>query len=75
MSIGPEVVLANELEIPVAAVVIGHKRSGEVLREEDSDWVRESLVRSRVATEALVVRFLNEAKPVAFGNRIYRFDA
>lgn len=28
MSLGPELVLANELEIPCAALVIGHKRSG-----------------------------------------------
>jgi len=28
MSVGPEAVLANELGVPVAALVVGHKRSG-----------------------------------------------
>lgn len=36
MSVGPELVLANELEIPTSALVIGHKRSSGG-REEKSE--------------------------------------
>ncbi|MFT6143395.1 MAG: 5'-methylthioadenosine phosphorylase [Myxococcota bacterium] len=75
MSIGPEVVLANELEIPVAGLVTGHKRSGQTLRQDDGDWVARSLRDSRVATESVIVRFLNEARGVDFANRIHRFSS
>ena len=75
MSIGPEVVLANELEIPVAGLVTGHKRSGVTLRQDDGDWVSQSLRDSRAATEAVVVRFLNEGCGVPFANRIHRFES
>lgn len=75
MSIGPEVVLANELEIPVSGLVVGHKRSGVALRQDDGDWVAQSLRESREATEAVVVRFLSEAQGVPFANRIHRFDS
>ena len=75
MSIGPEAVLANELEIPVAAVGVGHKRSGQGHVSDDPDWVAQSLAQARRATEALVARFLNEARPVPFANRIHRFGS
>ena len=75
MSIGPEVVLANELEIPVAGLVVGHKQSGTGDVPSDADWVSRSLVASKQATERVVVRFLDEARPVPFANRIHRFHA
>lgn len=73
MSIGPEVVLLNELEVPVTAVGIGHKRSGETgAVPQGSDWVKQSLGQAREATEALAVAFLEEATPVPFANRVVR---
>jgi 5'-methylthioadenosine phosphorylase len=74
MSVGPEVVLANELEIPVAAVVVGHKHSVPGVRDRlDPAGMSESLRLSQAASERLVVQFLEEAKPVPFRNRLHRF--
>jgi 5'-methylthioadenosine phosphorylase len=75
MTLGPEVVLANELEIPTAAVVVGHKYSVPGHKDPlDKDSISASLQRSHEALEQLVVAFLRDAKPVPFANRIYRFD-
>lgn len=73
MSVGPEVVLANELEIPVAGLSIGHKYS--VAGREDPlghTAIADSLDASRRAVVELAERFLLEAEPVAFKNRIHR---
>ena len=74
MSLGPEVVLANELEIPTAGLVVGHKYSIPG-RETENDGVslEESFVRSREAFGRLVVAFLNQGRPVSFGNVLYRY--
>lgn len=74
MSLGPEVVLANELEIPTVAVVTGHKASRES-GAEDRAAIAASLVRSRETTLALVRVFLASAPTVPFGNTVYRFGA
>jgi 5'-methylthioadenosine phosphorylase len=74
MSLGPEVVLANELEIPTIAVVTGHKASREA-GAEDRAAIAASLVRSREATLSLVRVFLAGAPAVPFGNTLYRFGA
>ena len=71
MTLAPEVVLANELEIPCAAVVVGHKASGPGLGE---DGVRASLSSARTAVETLVLAFLREGRPVPFRNHLYRFE-
>ncbi len=70
MTLAPEVVLANELEIPCAAVVVGHKASGPGLGEEG---VRKSLDDARTAMETLVLAFLREGRAVPFRNHLYRF--
>lgn len=73
MSVGPEVVLANELEIPVAGLAIGHKYS--VAGRKDPlghTAIADSLVASRKAVVDLAERFLLEAEPVPFKNRIHR---
>ncbi len=75
MSLAPELVLANELEIPTAGVVVGHKYSVPGGVSPDRAGIAESLERSRAATEALVLAFLRRARPVAFGNHIYRFGS
>ena len=75
MTLGPEVVLANELEIPVAAMVVGHKRSGSRATGEEDVDITTSLVRSRAASEAVIDAFLAEAPAVPFANRMYRFSS
>jgi 5'-methylthioadenosine phosphorylase len=70
MTLAPEVVLANELAIPCAAVVVGHKASGPGLGEVG---VRRSLESARTAVETLVLAFLREGRAVAFRNHLYRF--
>lgn len=73
MTLGPEVVLANELEIPCAALVVGHKYSLPTGRPEIQDTVAQSLLRSRQAMERIVARFLSQSTPVPFCNQIFRF--
>jgi 5'-methylthioadenosine phosphorylase len=73
MTVGPEVVLANELEIPTAAVVVGHKHSTAEAQELDPELVSRSLRSSREILERLAAGWLQRAEPVPFGNRIYRF--
>jgi len=73
MSIGPEVVLANELGIPTAAVLTGHKASGS--GAPDPAELARTLDRARDATLTLAIRFLAEAPKLPFGNHLYRFGA
>ena len=74
MSLGPEVVLANELEIPTAGLVVGHKYSIPG-RESENDNVslEESFERSREAFGRLILKFLEKGKPVDFNNVLYRY--
>jgi len=73
MTLAPEVILANELGISPAAVVVGHKYSlgegGTARRDE----LRDSLDESRRATRDLVRDFLTRGCPVSFKNSVYRF--
>lgn len=74
MTLGPEVVLANEYEIPTAALVVGHKYS--ILGHSDpfaQETVTSSLHRSRSMMEQLVKEFLRGVKPPPYSNQIYRF--
>ena len=74
MTLGPEVILANELEIPCAGLVVGHKYSvPDVDAPEDEEAVADTLDRSRIAFERAVSHFLRHAEPVAFGNHLFRF--
>ncbi len=74
MTLGPEVVLANELEIPTAAIVVGHKHSApDAPSPGGADQVGASLVASRGAMGAIVTAFLRHAAPVPFGNTLFRF--
>lgn len=75
MTLGPEVVLAGELGIPTAAVVVGHKYSApDAPPPPDAQTVARSLVDSREAMAGLVAAFLREARPVAFANTLFRFS-
>lgn len=74
MTLAPEVVLANELEIPTAGLVVGHKYSVPGVDNPVDDSLAATLEASRQAMEALVVDFLQNAVPVKFGNHLYRFE-
>lgn len=73
MTLAPEVVLANELEIPCAGLVIGHKYSVPGYSNPEEEGVTASLDRSREATRQIVLGFMEKGEPVAFGNHLYRF--
>lgn len=73
MTLAPEVVLANELEIPCAAVVVGHKYSVPGIQNPKEEEIGQTLENSRKATEKIIVDFIREGEPVPFGNDIYRF--
>lgn len=73
MTVAPEVVLANELEIPVAGLVVGHKYSVPGIENPPEADIRESLKQAREATEQVLIEFLRKGEPVEFGNYIYRY--
>jgi 5'-methylthioadenosine phosphorylase len=73
MSVGPEVVLANELEMACAALVVGHKYSVPGMATPSTPDLEQTLVEARRAGQHLVERFLEAGRPVPFGNQIYRF--
>lgn len=74
MTLAPEIVLANELAIPCAGLVVGHKHSlvGPTL-PAGPNAVSDSLAASKIALGRIVRRFLQEAAPVPFGNELFRF--
>ncbi len=74
MTFAPEVVLANEMEIPCAGLVIGHKYSVPGYSNPEEAGVTESLVKSREATRQILLRFIEKGETAAFGNHLYRFS-
>ncbi len=73
MSLAPEVVLANELEIPTIGLVVGHKYSVPGGVTPDGAGIADSLVQAQAATARAAVGFLADAPTVPFGNELYRF--
>lgn len=73
MTVAPEVVLANELGIPVAGLVVGHKYSLPDVDNPPEAEIKETLDRARTATEEILIDFLRNGEPVEFGNHIYRY--
>ena len=73
MTLAPEVVLANELEIPTTALVVGHKYSVPDVENPKQEEIGATLENARTATEKILHSFLMKAEPVAFQNEIYRF--
>jgi 5'-methylthioadenosine phosphorylase len=73
MTVAPEVVLANELEIPVAGLVVGHKYSVPNLDNPPEEEIRETLVKARAATKEILINFLQHGQAVNFANHIYRY--
>lgn len=75
MTLAPETVLANELEIPTAGLVIGHKYSvPDIDNPESGKALSDTLDSSKAATEQIVIDFLKKGEPVAFRNQIFRFN-
>ncbi len=75
MTVGPEIILANELGIPTAGLVVGHKYSIPGLEtENDNMTLDDSFVQSREAFAKLVIQFLENGQPVSFGNVLYRYE-
>lgn len=75
MTLGPELVLANELGIPCAGLVVGHKYSLPVPQKTGSDGVAESLVKARSALEGIVRAFLERGGGVTVGNSLFHFGS
>jgi len=73
MTLAPEVVLANELGIPTAAVVVGHKASGPAAPGLGRAAVARSLDEARAVVQGVVHDFLADEGVFAFANHIYRF--
>jgi 5'-methylthioadenosine phosphorylase len=74
MTLAPEVVLANELEIPCAGLVVGHKYSIPDRDPPEREALSTTLDRAREEQERIVTAFLREGEPVDFPNTIYRFE-
>jgi 5'-methylthioadenosine phosphorylase len=75
MTLAPEVILANELEIPCAGLVVGHKYSVPgVNPPESEDALADTLARSRKQQERIVTTFLQNGEPVDFPNQVFHFD-
>ena len=75
MTLAPELVLLNELQVPCAAVVVGHKRSSSDRQDlSGPQAVTRSLEDSRAALEALILGFMELAQPVRWDNHLYRFQ-
>lgn len=74
MTVGPELTLANELQIPCAALVIGHKYSGPGEHDRlERDAMNRSLELGRQGFEEIVKVYLERGRGVTFANRIYRY--
>ena len=73
MTVGPEVVLANEHGTPTAALVVGHKYSHPDIPNRDVASLESSLMDARASFESLVVQWLETASPVTFKNSLFRF--
>ncbi|MDR9418073.1 5'-methylthioadenosine phosphorylase [Gracilimonas sp.] len=73
MTLAPEVVLANELEIPTTALVVGHKYSVPDVENPKQDEIGATLENARSATEKILFSFLMKGEPVDFQNEMYRF--
>jgi purine nucleoside phosphorylase len=75
MTLAPEVILANELGIHCAGVVVGHKYSiPDIVALPDELAVTETLESSRDALQLIVRVFAGKGEPVPFANHLYRYD-
>jgi|GEM_PF-677808 len=74
MTLAPEIILANEMEIPSAGLVVAHKYSiPGIANPKNSTDIDIQLQKSREAFETILTTFLMKGKPVPFANHIYRY--
>ena len=75
MTVAPEVILANEFEIPCCVAVVGHKYSlpDSLSEQQDDDTLTDSFESSRNALGRIVRGFIAEVTPVSYGNELYRY--
>lgn len=75
MTLAPEIVLANELEIPCAGLVVAHKYSiPGIANPASADDIDLQLQKARDEFDTIITRFLKKGRPVSFANHIYRYD-
>ena len=75
MTFAPEVVLANEMGIPVAGVVVGHKYSVPGTHNPEQEGVALSLDLSREAMKKVIIQFIECGEAVEFKNHLYTFTS
>ncbi len=74
MTLAPEIILANELNMSAAGLVAGHKPSRQDARRPQSKGeVTDSLEDSRKAMSDAIRAFIKHGKSAPFGNQLYRF--
>jgi purine nucleoside phosphorylase len=74
MTLAPEIILANEFEIPCSGLVVGHKYSLQTPNGNKKKFdVAESLESAKAAFAKIILAFLQNAQPVKFGNEIFVF--
>ena len=74
MTMGPEVVLANELGIPTAALLVGHKYSLAATKSINDSELADTITKSKHELEKWVIWFLQHIKPPPFGNMLYQVN-
>lgn len=75
MTLAPEVILANELGMVTAGLVVGHKYSVAGIHDRlDREGTTHSLRRSADVLGPLIRTALDEIEPSVFGNTLYRFS-
>ena len=73
MTLAPEIILANELEIPCCSAVVGHKYSVPEIEEPQNEHsVTESFELSRDALARVVRGFISDIKPSRVWHHLYR---
>lgn len=72
MTLGPEVILANELGIPIAALLVGHKYSLYHDQPVNALPLADTIVKSKQELEKWVIWFLQNINPPAFKNMLYQ---
>ena len=86
MSVGPETILAQEMQIPTVALLVGHKYSrtsqhNSTIQKNHTQAPRhlamkdmqQSLIGARHTMEKILMVILQNLKPVTFEHYLYKF--
>lgn len=74
MTMGPELVLANELGIPTMSLVVGHKYSLATQQSIETLGLAESIVKSKQALEKWIAWFFQNITVPCFANMLYQIN-